>query len=131
MALLLSVHGLVVRGDGRGRQIGFPTANLDLQNCTVKNFELGIYAAITTINKNKYKSALHIGPASTFGKQKITFEVFILDFDQDIYDLIIEVDVVQKIRATVKFNSVNELIIQMNKDVERSREILSQFNLTG
>jgi riboflavin kinase/FMN adenylyltransferase len=118
------VSGKVVKGDGRGRQIGFPTANIDLSQPPKVDFDLGVYAAITTVYEKNYKSAVHIGPASTFGKSKVTFEVYILDFDEDIYDLTIEVQVVAKIRSTVKFDSVQELIKQMNKDVLTSRNIL-------
>jgi riboflavin kinase / FMN adenylyltransferase len=122
MDFLLKVQGVVVRGDGRGRQIGFPTANIDFESN--QNIELGVYAATTVVDGITYKSAAHIGPASTFGKKKVTFEVFILDFDKDIYDQNIEVELVKKIRGTVKFNSVQELIIQMNQDVESARNIL-------
>lgn len=121
----IKVKGLVVRGDGRGRQIGFPTANIDLENNQQIGLDQGVYAAITTVNSIRFKSAAHIGPASTFGKRTVTFEVFILDFDQDIYNQTIEVELIQKIRGTVKFNSVHQLINQMNQDVEKARNILS------
>ena len=124
MDSIIKVRGMVVRGDGRGRQIGFPTANIDFVDEKKLDLELGVYAAITWIDGHVYKSAAHIGPASTFGKKSITFEVFILDFDEDIYDQTIDVELVKKIRGTVKFDSVADLISQMNKDVESARIIL-------
>ncbi|MEI6728705.1 MAG: riboflavin kinase [bacterium] len=124
MEFLPKVQGIVVRGDGRGRQIGFPTANIDFGSKQNIELELGVYAAITIVAGQAYKSAAHIGPASTFGKKKVTFEVFILDFDKDIYDQTIEVELVKKIRGTVKFDSVADLISQMNNDVESARSIL-------
>lgn len=120
------VTGRVVKGDGRGRQIGFPTANVGFaQNRVIPSN--GVYATQTRIGKMNYLSVTNIGCKPTFLKDGgVTIESHLLDFDRDIYGEEIEVHFNQKIREEIKFDSVNALIQQIDKDVVTAREIFEK-----
>lgn len=124
-----SFSGKIVTGDKRGRELGFPTANIDLDNLDKQIPAIGIYAVeffIHSENK-KYSGVMSIGKRPTFYNDgKLTTEVFIFDFDKDIYGANVTVDVVERIRGEEKFSSAEELIKQIKKDVEAGKEILSR-----
>jgi len=120
-----SFKGKIVRGDGRGRKLGFPTANLSTGNEDKLIPAKGIYAAECIIENEMHYGLLSLGRRPTFHKDgDIIPEFYIFDFDRDIYDSIMQVNLVQRIRDEEKFNSVDELIIQMKKDEETGRQIL-------
>jgi riboflavin kinase / FMN adenylyltransferase len=120
-----SFKGKIVRGDGRGRKLGFPTANLSTGNEDKLIPAKGIYAAECIIENEIHYGLLSLGRRPTFHKDgDIIPEFYIFDFDRDIYDSIMQVNLVQRIRDEEKFNSVDELIIQMKKDEETGRQIL-------
>lgn len=112
--------GTVIHGDGRGKQIGFPTANIDISKLEI-DVSPGVYAAQTKItNENEgkwYQSILFFGPKKTFDKVENTLEIHILNFDQDIYDQTVTFSIVQFIRGPKKFNSIDELINQIKEDI--------------
>jgi len=123
-----SFKGKIVRGDGRGRKLGFPTANLSTENEDKLIPAKGIYAAECVVENEKHFGLLSLGSRPTFHKDgDIIPEFYIFDFDRDIYDRIMQVNLVKKIRDEEKFNSVDELIIQMKKDEETGKEILSKL----
>lgn len=123
-----SFKGKIVRGDGRGKKLGFPTANLSTGNEDKLIPAKGIYAAECKVENEKHFGLLSLGSRPTFHKDgNIIPEFYIFDFDKDIYDKIMQVNMVEKIRDEEKFNSVDELIIQMNKDEEAGRKILSKL----
>jgi len=119
--------GIIVRGDGRGRKLGFPTANLSVENEDKLIPAKGIYAAECVVENEKHYGLLSLGSRPTFHKDGVIIpEFYIFDFDRDIYDKVMQVNMVEKIRDEEKFNSVDELIIQMKKDEEKGKEILSK-----
>jgi riboflavin kinase/FMN adenylyltransferase len=119
------IRGLVVRGRGRGRQIGFPTANLE-QIDTLLPGE-GIYAGLGWVGKAQYAAAISIGSNPTFGEGGLKVEVFLLDFAGDLYDQTIQVDFLSRLRNIKRFGSAEELVVQMLRDVEQTRSLVLGF----
>jgi riboflavin kinase/FMN adenylyltransferase len=110
------LKGKVVKGHALGRQIGFPTANLEL-DC-VPELDCGVFAARVFLSKIWYLAAVNYGNRKTFEDQSRSFEVHLLDFSGDLYSEILEVLIDFKIRDVRKFASVDELKSQIAKDVE-------------
>ncbi len=115
------IGGVVVQGDSRGREIGFPTINL----ATV--FELvpkeGVYITETEVSGKRYPSVTNIGYNPTFDDDReLTVETFILGFSEDIYGKDVYLYFHKRIRAEMKFPSVEELQNRIAKDVETARE---------
>ena len=121
--------GTVISGDKRGRLLGYPTANIKLDDNDKLLPGLGIYAAEVIIDNQKFASLLSIGKRPTFyDNGEIVPEVYIYDFDKNIYDKKITVNVLDKIRNEEKFSSSEELINQMNKDKEAGMKIFKEIN---
>lgn len=110
--------GIVIKGDGRGRTIGYPTANIDISNLEI-SIKPGIYATQVIIKDNKsvHKAILFFGPKKTFNQTKKTLEIYILNFDQNLYGKKLEFTIGQFIRGPIKFNSVEELVKQIKLDI--------------
>ncbi len=124
-----SFEGLVVPGDKRGRELGFPTANLLVENEDKLLPATGIYAAECIVEGKKHKALLSIGSRPTFHEAgEIIPEVYIFDFNKQIYNQTIQVNVVDRIRGEEKFSSAEELVEQMKKDQETGLKILKQIN---
>jgi riboflavin kinase/FMN adenylyltransferase len=121
-----SLHGAVIHGDGRGRAIGIPTANIDYSKDKVIPSN-GIYACWTTIEDEKYRTMTNIGinPTFTPDKKLPNVEAHLLDFDRDLYDRDIKVEFVERLRDEIKYSSAEALVSQIHLDIERGREILS------
>jgi len=107
----------VTRGSGDGTKIGFPTANI-LPNIDISGLKFGVYACDIYIEKKPYKGVAHYGPRAVFGETKPQFEVHILDFDEDIYGELVEVNLGEYIRDTMKFDSLDELKNQISEDIK-------------
>jgi riboflavin kinase/FMN adenylyltransferase len=123
-----SFSGTVVRGYGRGKQLGYPTANIVLSNKKKLVPQIGIYAVHIEVEGKWYNGMMSIGHNPTFGDAHIrTIEVNIFDFDKDIYDEIVTVRTIQRTRSEKKFNSVDELIAEMGNDKIITRKILDQY----
>ncbi len=116
-----ALQGTVVHGQGRGRSLGFPTANLANIQALLPPF--GIYSGQCQIDDGKYAVATHIGPNVTFEEEEATIESYILDYDGDLYDRELTVELFQKIRGPEKFSSVESLKAQIHDDVEVCRAI--------
>jgi len=117
------VRGVVIRGDQRGRELGFPTANLDVSaHCAVPGG--GVYAAYASISGTSYPAVANIGTRPTFGHSEPTLEVHVLGLDQDIYGQEIIVQFVERLRAERRFGSRQALSAQITEDIARAREIL-------
>ena len=117
------ICGRVVHGKKRGRKLGFPTANIKLET----NYALppeGVYAAKVYFDNQEYIGAANLGYNPTFNNQNISFEIYILDFDGDLYNKRLCVDLMKFLRGEKDFSSKNELIKQMEEDVLYTRELL-------
>ncbi len=116
-----SVRGVVVRGDGRGRGLGFPTANLRVGERDKLIPPEGIYAVRAQLRSGSYGGALHLGPRPTFKGSPPTIELHILDFDRDIYGEDVRVDFLRYLREIRPFSTVAALVEQMKEDVDAAR----------
>ena len=111
-----SVHGKVVKGSGRGKFLGIPTANI------IPEEELfpkdGVYASFVKINGSDYKAITNIGSNPTFNDDSRRIESLIFNFDSDIYDNDIEVYFIERLRDEIKFNSVSDLQEKIKEDIK-------------
>jgi riboflavin kinase/FMN adenylyltransferase len=118
------LEGIVVRGAGRGRQLGFPTANMHTEPYVAMPAD-GVYAGYALVGDRRYASAISIGTNPTFvDTESRTLEPYLLDFDGDLYGYTIAVEFVKRLRGTVRFEDVPTLIEQMHRDVEQTRHVL-------
>lgn len=116
------VTGRVIKGEGRGRQIGVPTANLDYPEAR-KIPTKGVYVSKCTVGKNIWHSITNVGNNPTFNDTtKLFVETHIFDFDNDIYGEEIKVEFLHKLRDEAKFSGVNELIKQIKSDINEAKE---------
>lgn len=129
------VEGVVVRGDGRGRGLGYPTANVAPPMYSAIPAD-GVYAAWftvlghgpgtgTVVPGERYKSAVSVGTNPTFSGRTRTVEAFVLDTDADLYGQHVAVDFVARLRGQKRFGSVDELITAMGADTEKARALLT------
>ena len=116
-----SIRGVVVRGEGRGRDLGFPTANLHVGNGDKLIPPQGIYAVRAVLRGGTYKGALHLGPRPTFQGSPPSIELHVLDFDRDLYGEEVRVDFVEYLREIRPFTTVEALVDQIRDDVEAAR----------
>lgn len=120
-----SVRGIVVRGDGRGKHLGFPTANLMVGEGDKLIPPPGIYAVRGVLRSGPVPGALHLGPRPTFRGSPPTIELHLIDFEGDLYGEKVRVDFVEYLREVRPFASAADLVAQMREDVEAAREVLS------
>ena len=117
--------GRVVRGDGRGRNLGIPTANLDvwIERAMPKN---GVYACQAHIDGQVWGAVANIGVRPTFHNQVMypRLEAHLLEFDRDLYDRHIAVSFVARLRDEQRFSNVEALVGQIHEDIERAKVIL-------
>jgi riboflavin kinase/FMN adenylyltransferase len=118
-----SVKGKVVGGAKRGTGLGFPTANIPMPKGTALGH--GIYAVHVNVGGRKLDGAAYLGTRPTFDNGMPVLEVFLFDFDDDIYGQDIEVTFVDHIRPDRKFDTPEALVAQMTADCARAREILA------
>ncbi|WP_064058895.1 bifunctional riboflavin kinase/FAD synthetase [Prescottella equi] len=130
------VEGVVVHGDGRGRGLGFPTANIAPPMYSAIPAD-GVYAAWFTVlgpgpvegtvePGERYAAAVSVGTNPTFSGRTRTVEAFVLDREADLYGQHVAVDFVQRVRGMEKFDSVEALIEEMGRDAEKARAILAE-----
>lgn len=118
------VNGEVVHGEKRGRELGFPTANLS-QDATGLVPSDGVYAGWFLDGDNRYPAAISVGTNPTFeGVNKRTVEAFLLDQNLDLYGHQVTIEFAAHIRGMVAYNGIEPLIEQMHDDVRLTREIL-------
>jgi riboflavin kinase / FMN adenylyltransferase len=122
-----TVSGQVVEGDRRGRDLGYPTANLELGEQLVPRF--GVYAAWVTVHegphRGQYPGIASIGERPTFGVNRPNFEVHLFDFSGDLYGAEISAGLVQRLRGEARFDTVEQLIAQMDRDSAEARAALA------
>ncbi len=120
----VSVMGKVVRGDGRGKKLGFPTANIFIQNGVIP--PLGVYAVRVRIGEKTLEGMANIGRRPSFKKNdRVHLETHIFNFHRSLYNKEIIVEFVQKIRNERKFDSPDQFITQLRNDRVRAQHILS------
>jgi riboflavin kinase / FMN adenylyltransferase len=120
-----AVRGNVIRGEQRGRALGFPTANLSpkLEGFIPAD---GVYAGWLTVDGDKLPAAISVGNNPTFdGVPERQVEAHVLDRDLDLYDKTVEVSFVSRIRGMKKFDGVHALVAQIGRDVSQVRALLS------
>jgi riboflavin kinase / FMN adenylyltransferase len=123
------VSGRVVTGQGRGRKLGFPTANISIQTEVIPLN--GIYATLIEVKNRRWPSVSSVGVNPTFGEGPRTVESFIFDLESDIYGETAKLFFVKRIRDEKKFATVEDLIAQMHGDVDHAKAILTKLRLTG
>ena len=131
------VEGVVVHGDGRGRDLGFPTANVAPPMYSAIPAD-GVYACWFTVLSpgtgglgtvtpgERYLAAVSVGTNPTFSGRTRTVEAFVLDEEADLYGQHVAVDFVERLRGMERFESVEALISAMHRDAERAREVLER-----
>jgi riboflavin kinase/FMN adenylyltransferase len=121
-----TLSGEVVHGDKIGRTLGFPTANIHISDPHKLIPPPGVYAAWVDVHSNRYQGALSIGYRPTVTeKGELRVEVFIRDFNKDIYGQQVRLILIEKIRDDQKFESLDALIHQMHQDVQEAWRILT------
>ena len=119
------LSGSVAEGDKLGRTLGFPTANLVIDEPLKLIPAHGVYAVYGTANGQRYKGMLNIGIRPTVGGTKQTIEANFFDFDQDIYHLELQLELVARIRDEQKFNGLDALKSQLARDKEAALKVLN------
>ncbi len=121
------IEGEVVRGDQRGRDLGFPTANMALSDLHLPHF--GVYAVkvdvLTGPHAGTYDGAASIGTRPTFGENIANCESYLFDFKGDLYGSHLSVALIEYLRPELKFTSIESLIDQMDKDCALARDLLA------
>jgi len=120
-----SLRGPVGGGAERGHVLGFPTANMQFDHEQAMP-EDGVYATLAHIGDEIYQSVTNIGVKPTFGKGERTVEVYILGFSEDLYGQKLTIELVERLRAEMKFAGPAELSAQIKKDVEQAKTILKK-----
>jgi riboflavin kinase / FMN adenylyltransferase len=124
------VDGVVVRGDRRGRDMGFPTANVETPPFTAIPAD-GVYAGYLVTrdprsgaSRERFPAAISVGSNPTFQGSRRTVEAYVLDFDGDLYGEHVGVEFVQRLRPMAAFPDVDALLVAMTKDVTETRAVL-------
>jgi len=123
------IDGQVIRGDQRGRDLGYPTANMSIAGLHPPKF--GVYAVqieiLTGPHTGSYGGAASMGTRPTFGENLANLESFVFDFEGDIYGEEISVALIDYLRPEETFENLDALIKQMDADCARARDILAEL----
>jgi riboflavin kinase / FMN adenylyltransferase len=117
------VEGIVIRGDQRGRSIGYPTANLSTPRHTAIPAD-GVYACYFVHRGRTLAAAGSVGTNPTFSGRERRVEAFVLDMDEDFYGERVALDFVDRLRGMWRFDTTDKLVSQIEDDVARTREVL-------
>lgn len=123
---LYRLNGTVIHGDKRGKEIGYPTANIKPEDSRKIIPKDGVYAVDVRYEGKWYHGMMNIGTRPTFDEQVRTLEVHLFDFEEEIYGKEVQVRFVKRIRDEKKFSGVDELISQLQKDEKEAKEILER-----
>jgi len=120
-----TLTGSVIRGDGRGRKINIPTANIEASGEKIVPLN-GVYACWASVQGKKYPAVTNIGIRPTFtpDKERANIEAHILDFEKDIYREKLKLEFISRLRDEKKFSSADELLSQIRADIEKAKEVL-------
>jgi riboflavin kinase/FMN adenylyltransferase len=119
-----SLTGRVITGSGRGLELGFPTANLEVARQQILPPD-GVYASLVYIGDKTYQSMTNIGMDITFGSNERTIEVYIIDYSANLYGDELRIDFVERLRDELQFDTVEGLKKQIAEDIKKGRAILS------
>jgi len=119
------LNGMVVHGDKRGKEIGFPTANIRPEHNNKIIPKNGVYAVKVRINGDWFDGMMNIGIRPTFDGKQQTLEVNLFDFDEDIYGKEVQVRFFGRIREEKKFSGKQELIEQLEDDQQKVKQLLA------
>lgn len=119
-----TVDGTVVRGDQRGRTIGFPTANVELPEGRLRP-AIGVYAGHADVAGGRHLAVTNVGRRPTFAGEGVTIEVHLLDADLDLYDQHLSASFEHHLRDEVAFDAVDALVAQIGRDRARARTLLT------
>lgn len=116
-------RGVVIHGDHRGRELGYPTANLSHAPGKLIPAN-GIYACRARLGEERFMAAVNVGvrPTVKHDQSIPNVEAYLLDFDRNIYGEVLALEFVERLRDEIKFESLNELVAQIGRDVEQTRE---------
>ncbi len=120
-----SIMGEIVQGEGRGRQIGFPTANIDAGNQMLP--PSGVYASQVKLEGCMFDGVTNMGTRPTFDGEKFQIETHLFDFEKIVYGKEIEIFFIEKIRTEQKFPNPETLIDQIKQDIVQAKAILNQM----
>ena len=118
-----AIEGNVVHGASRGHTLGFPTANIQTANEQLPSY--GVYAVRALVAGHTIDGVTSIGVRPTFGSGPVSIEVFLFDFDGDLYGKHVEVSFIKRLRGEQKFQDADTLIRQINLDVQQAKEALA------
>jgi len=118
------IRGMVTHGEGRGTKLGFATANLEAVDTLLP--KTGVYAGRAWVNSSSHAAAISLGPNPTFGQTRLKVEVHLLDYDESLYGQPLEVEFVERLRDIVAFESQEELVAQLKKDIAQVRDFVSR-----
>ena len=122
-----TIDGVVVHGDGRGRELGYPTANLDVASALLPAF--GIYVTVATIEGVTHPSVTSVGVRPTIGDGRLTVEVHLLDGPKDLYGTRVRLGFVSRLREERKFDGLDALKVQIAADCDEARGILARITV--
>ena len=123
---LYSLAGTVVEGYQKGRELGFPTANVHSTDELIPG--RGVYAVLVDWRDQRYEGVANIGFNPTFGRTRLSLEIHLFDFSEQLYGEAIEVSFVKKIRDERAFPSVTDLVKQIGQDVEAAHTLLATYH---
>ena len=118
------LNGTVIHGEKRGKEIGFPTANIKPEHPQKVIPKDGVYAVRVRVMDNWFKGMMNIGTRPTFDESIRTLEVNLFDFEENIYGKEVQVRFFEYLRDEVKFDGINELIQQLQQDEKQARQLL-------
>lgn len=119
------IKGIVVKGLGEGKKIGLPTANISTDS-DLSGLRQGVYAVKLMVENVQYKGVAHYGARKVFNEPEVVFEVYIFDFDKDIYSKNVEIELVEFLRPTLNFESVEEMMQQIEIDKKAALKYLGE-----
>jgi riboflavin kinase/FMN adenylyltransferase len=117
------LDGIVIRGDGRGAQLGYPTANVHTERYAAIPAD-GVYAGRVVLGPRRLPAAISVGTKPTFEGRERTVEAYVLDFDEDIYGDEIGVEFAVRLRGQERFDRIENLVAEIGRDVERTRQLV-------
>jgi riboflavin kinase/FMN adenylyltransferase len=120
-----AIDGVVVHGDGRGRELGCPTANLDVRTALLPAF--GIYVSVASVNGVLHPSVSSVGVRPTIGDGRLMVETHLLDGPKDLYGADLRLAFVARLREERKFDSLDDLRAQIAVDCEDARGVLARI----